>query len=358
MSQPQSAVVAERIAFDDLDAAIDYCYEQGWTDGLPVVPPSEARVQQLIDYVGRDPMEVLGVVPPRQGVATLEAVATNAVMAGCTPELFPVVLAALDAVLDPILNLNGVQATTHICAPLVIVSGPAVQELGFNSKDGVFGGGSRANASVGRALRLVMWNIGGGRPGEIDKSTFGHPGKYAYCIAEDADANPWEPMHVEYGVAASASAVTVFACEAPHSISDHVNTTTEGVLTSVSDAMATIGNNNMYMGGQTLLVIGPEHAEIIRRDGWSRAQVREFVHEQARRPVGDLAKGGFGVGRGRSSWPASVDPEDEKSMVPVTPTPEDILVTVAGGSGRFSACCPGWGDLGGFAVTREISFPG
>jgi hypothetical protein len=351
---PNPTAPAARIDFDDLDAAIEHCYAQGWTDGLPVIPPTEQRVQRLIDYVRREPSEVVGVIPPARGVATIEKVAINAAMAGCLPEHFPVVLAALEAMLDPVFNLNGVQATTHMCAPLVVVSGPAVRALGFNSREGVFGGGWRANAGVGRAVRLVLWNIGGGKPGVNDKATFGHPGKYAFCIAEDPELCPWPPLHAERGVPAGESAVTVFACEGPHNISDYRNDTPEGILAVIADSLSTLGNNVMDHGGQMLVCLGQEHTRVVAREGWSRADVRRFLFERARRPMADLLRSGRGTAR---EWPPGFDASDPAALAPVVNSPDDFLVTVAGGPGPHSVACPGWGHYGGFFVTRRIALP-
>ena len=208
---------ARSFEFHSLEDAVEFIYAQGWTDGLPIVPPTSLAIQRMLDYLGRDSEEVVGVVPPKNGAATIEKIAINCVMAGCRPEYGPVVIAALEAMLEPAFNLYGVQGTTHCCAPLVIVSGPVVKELEFNYRENVFGGGSRANATVGRAIRLILWNIGSGYPGKVDMATLGHPGKYTYCIAEDPEQNPWEPLHVERGLEAGESGVTVLACESPPS---------------------------------------------------------------------------------------------------------------------------------------------
>ncbi len=219
-------LVSESLSLDDYDEAVELFFERGWTDGLPVVLPTRRRVEAMIAHVGRDPQESLGPVPPKGGEATIEKLAINAVMGGCRPEHFPVALAAMEAMMDPAHNLNGVSQTTHMCVSLIIVNGPIARELGFNSRDGVFGNGYRANAAVGRAARLALWNLGGAVPWDTDKSTLSHPGEYAFCIAEEEEDNPWPPLHVERGCAPGSDAVTVFACEGPHSIfcygnSDH-----------------------------------------------------------------------------------------------------------------------------------------
>ena len=183
----------------DIESAVELCYQNKWTDGLPVVPPTRGAIERIIAHLKRAPDEVVGIVPPRNGVATIEKIAINCVMAGCRPEYVPVVIAAIEAMLEERFNLNGVQTTTHVCAPLCMVSGPAVRTLGFNTKEGSFGHGCRAAATIGRAIRLILWNVGGGYPGEPCKTTLGHPGYFSFCVAEDQDSNPWEPLHVERG---------------------------------------------------------------------------------------------------------------------------------------------------------------
>src|SRR3990167_939490 len=167
----------------DVESAIEFCYQQRWTDGLPVVPPTRGATERIIEYLRRDPKDVIGIIPPRNGVATIEKIAVNSVMAGCKPEYVPFVIAAIEAMLEERFNLNGVQTTTHCCAPIVIVSGPAVKKLGFNTKEGAFGHGCRPSATIGRAVRLILWNIGGGYPGEPCKTTLGHPGNFSFCVA-------------------------------------------------------------------------------------------------------------------------------------------------------------------------------
>ncbi len=327
------------------------CFDRGWTDGLPVVPPTVERVGAML--AGRDPRSVVAVVPPLGGVATLEKIAVNAVMAGCLPLYFPVVVAALRAVAHPAFNLAGVQATTHVAAPILIVSGPVVERMGLNAGYNVFGPGTRANATIGRALSLMLRNLGGAIPGQVDMSTFGQPGKYTCCIAERRDRDPWEPFHASRGFPAESSALTAFAGEAPKSIV--ASNYAEGILLTAADTMATIGSANLHLMGQMLFVVGPEHAGTLGRSGWSRRAVQESLFEHARRRVRDLRRmQTYSEDVRRRFWPASIDPANDDALVPIVRRPEDILVTVAGGdAGRFSVCCPGWGD-GGEAVTVPI----
>jgi hypothetical protein len=342
---------ADRVEVGSFDEALEICYDNGWTDGLPVIPPTEDRVAKLLTGVGRDRYEIIGPVPPRGGVATVETVAINAAMAGCLPPHLPVVLAALEAMLEPRFNLNGVQATTHINVPLLIVGGPIVRDLGFNSKLGVFGGGNRSNAAVGRAIRLVLLNLGGGSPLQLDRATFGHPGKYAYCIAEDLDENPWAPLHstLASDIAPEDSAVTVFSCEAPHNIVDTDNSTPEGLLWVIAASMTKIGGTNTRTGGECLVVLAPERARRLRASGWSRQDVQQYLFDHASVSVERLR-------RAKSPRLNSHSPEwdEAHAEVKVYKRPEDIHIMVAGGPGPHAVWCPGWGNLGGFAISKPI----
>src|SRR4051812_27651361 len=242
---------------DDLESAVELCFKEKWTDGLPVVPPTRGPIERILAYLRRDANEVVGIVPPRNGVATIEKIAINCVMAGCKPEYVPIVIAALEAMLEERFNLNGVQTTTHACAPLVMVSGPAVRQLGFNTREGALGHGCRASATIGRAVRLVLWNIGGGYPGEPCKTTLGHPGYFSYCVAEDADANPWEPLSVERGFSIDDTVVTVTAAAAPMPVATGAGySPAEDVLYLIADSIATLGSNNIT-GGDMVLAMCP-----------------------------------------------------------------------------------------------------
>lgn len=351
---------AERVEAQDWDEAMEIVYQRGWTDGLPVVIPTETKVVKMLEGVGRSPLDVIGKIPPRNGIATLEKIAINCVMAGCLPEYLPVVVSAIQAMLDESFNLNGVQTTTHCVAPLCIVSGPVVKELAFNCEDGVFGGGSRANATVGRAIRLILWNIGGAFPGKLDRATLGHPGKYTYCIAENQDANPWEPLHVERGLRPEQSAATVFGCEAPHHVRTGPAGTGFATLTCIADSMSTLGSNVIYGGGQMLVVVGPRAAMTLANEGWTKREVKEFIFENARKPASKLKRVAAATSDeigGAPRWPKWLDPADDEAMFPVMRKPEDIHITVAGGWGAglaFCAICPGWGVHGGHAQTRAV----
>ena len=244
---------------EDYEQAVETFYERGWTDGLPVVLPTRKLVEAMIAGSGRNRDESLGPIPPKGGEATIEKLAINAVMGGCKPEHFPIVIAAIGAMLDPEHNLNGLSQTTHPCVSLTIVNGPIGKALNFNSRDGVFGNGYRANAVVGRGIRLALWNLGGAVPWDTDKATMSHPGEYTFCIAEEEEDNPWTPFHEERGSAPGSNAVTVFACEGPNSIV--CLGTPEQMLHVLTDSICTLGNVNVHVGGQMLVVINPLSAE-------------------------------------------------------------------------------------------------
>jgi len=340
-------------AADDLEV----WFERGVTDGLPVVPPSRARVDAMLATTSRAPTELVAEVPPNFGRATVEKLAVNAVMAGCRPEYFPVVLAVIEAACDPAFNLHGQSGTTNAASPLVILNGPVRGRLGVNCAAGVFGPGFRANATIGRALRLVMINLGGTRAGQISMSTMGHPGRYTYCIGEHEEVSPWEPLHVERGFAADDSTVTLFSGESPFMVNDHLSRSAPQLAASLGWSAAGIWNHKSFpLYGHTLFVIGPEHARTFAAEGWSKARLRAFLYETVRRPAGELVPGPDGAETGRlKDLLAGRTPAER---IPKFPSPEEIVVVVAGGTaGRFSAVVPGWmgGEMGSRLVTRRIA---
>ncbi len=334
-------------SFDDI---ADRLYVWGWTDGLPVVPPTRTRVNRMLEASGVDPNTEIGVVPPMFGRATIEKIAINAVMAGCRPEYFPVVIAAVEAVLSPAYALEGRQTTTHAGSPMIIVNGPIADELAINYGVGCMGSGWRANASIGRALRLVLTNIGGARAGIVDSATHGHPGKYSFCIAENERLTPWESLHVERGFAKEESTVTVIHTEAPHSINDARSKTARGLMTTVVSTICTLGGNNVYYQGQPVLVLGPEHANLLAREGWRKRDVKAFVHEFARQPARLVRGRGMEIGR---EFPAWIDLADDNATVPITEHPDDLVVVVSGGGGPKSMCVPTSGRQS-LSVTKAI----
>ena len=331
---------AKTFRLDGSYAAINRLYqERGWTDGLPIVPPAEEDVREFLRFTDRDPRDVIAVLPPRQGEATVERIAVNAVMAGCKPEYLPVVITAVEALADPAFNLDSVQATTHPVAPLMIVNGPIARELGIQAGYNAFGQGFRANMTIGRAVRLLLMNVGGGLPGTGDRATQGSPAKIAYCVAENEAENPWEPLHVEHGFPAEVSTVTTMGCEGPHNIQDHYSYTGVGILKIIAGAMGQAGSNNLLAFGYPLLSLGPEHATTIARDGYTKRQVKEFIFEHARFPLGRL---GEEYRRLHIDQRRAVDSPD--TLLPIVRSPDDISVIVVGGAGKHACWQPTFGD--------------
>ncbi|HEV8437596.1 MAG TPA: hypothetical protein VGT40_05840 [Methylomirabilota bacterium] len=336
---PQPDDSAPMATLDERDVYAEFVGRQ-WCDGLPIIPPTRDRVDAMLAGARADGGTSIGPMPPLWGECTIEKLAVNAVMAGCEAAHFPVLVAAVQAMLDPGFNLYGVQATTHPVAPLAIVSGPAAGAIGVHAGAGLFGPGFRANATIGRAIRLVLMNVGGAWPGRHDMATQGSPAKFSYVIAEREDATPWESLHVALGFEAEQSVVTVYGGEPPHNVNDHVSTTAAGILNNVSDVAATLGSNVgwYFSQSQLLVVLGPEHAATIAADGFSRADVQRFVFEHARLPLARLRLGGMW---GMHDWPLWMQKvTDDSARLPLVPTPDDVLVMVAGGSGKHSAVVP------------------
>jgi hypothetical protein len=324
---------------------VEYYYERGFSDGLPVVPPTQEKVDEIVARLGGDASFVEARIAPRWGDLTREVLAINMVMAGCKPEYTPVVLAAVRALTDQAFNLNGVQATTHVASPLLIVNGPIAREIGMNGGVNAFGSGNRANATIGRALRLIMLNVGGGWPGDLDKSTLGHPGKYTYCVTENEAQSPLAPYHVEHGYKPEDSTVFVMAAEAPHSVTNHISNDPEGILDTMCSAMSTIASNSAVLGGHIAVVLGLEHAQTIGKHGWSRADVRNYLFQNHGNRFIDLAYGHrYGKVYNRN-LPKYYKREDN-TRIPIIHSPENIHLFVMGGeAGRFSVLIPGWGHM-------------
>lgn len=332
----------------DPEAWADYAEEQGWSDGLPLVPPTEAAVARMLEACRGD-NEPFPPVTPRQVVPTLRSLAANAVMAGCRPEYFPVVLAALRGVLAPEYNLHGTLATTHSCAPMLLVNGPLRHALGINCGSNCFGQGWRANAAIGRALGLILLNVGGGKPAVMDRSTFGSPAKYSFCFGENQEESPWAPYHVRRGFDAEDSVVTVMSAEPNHNLNDHGSTTGEGLLTTFAGAIASPAANTVYAKGPYLVAFGPEHAATLGRDGWTVEAIQQFLYDRARVPVSQVSRENQAIYEESGHTP-------QDGFYKVAPTPQDIHVLVAGGPGKHSAWIPSFG--GTAAVSVRVKPPG
>lgn len=334
---------------DSPEGMYDLMAANDWGDGLPVVPPTVERVDRLLQHYPGSADEVLAVLPPRMGRATVRIAAINAVMAGCPPEVFPVVCAALRALGQPQFNLRGVQATTHSVAIMLIVHGRIAADTGFNAGFGAMGPGNRANATTGRALRLILLHCAGGRPGTGDASTQGAPSKYTFCFAENATASPWPSYPVSLGLRA-ASAVTVAGVEGPHNAHDMWSTEPHMVFDKLASVMTTLGSNNAAVADSEFFVLlCPEHAQLAAQDGWTRRDVQLYLHHRARLQMG-LRRTHFGPnGPMRIRWAKSLR-DDE--LVPMTLDPDDIHILVAGGAGKHSCIIPAWGSM-----SRSVTLP-
>ncbi|MEM7287803.1 MAG: hypothetical protein AAF480_15740 [Actinomycetota bacterium] len=330
---------------DDPVAVMDAYAARGWGDGLPLVPPTAGRVDAMLDALGDvDPDEVIAALPPRDGEATRRMIAVNAVLAGCAPAQLPVLVSAVRAIARDETNLRGVNATTHPVAPLLIVHGDIAATAGFNCGLGAFGPGNRANATTGRALRLILLHIAGAHPGPGDASTQGSPAKYGFCVAENVDASPWGGFAASVGVEAD-SAVTVHFGEGPHNFHDMESQDPERILAKCASAMTTTGQNNACISqGEYFVALCPEHAMVCSDHGWSRADVSGFLWEHARMPVDEL-RDAFDL----LAWADWMRDLPDGAMAPMTESAANIRVFVAGGAGKHSCVMPSWG------MTRSVT---
>lgn len=334
----------------ELSDVVDFYDAEGWTDGLPIIPPTENAVAAMLEYTDLPPDHPVGRIPATRAQATVLHVAINAVMAGCRPQYFPVVLAAIRGIAHPDFNTYGIQATTNPVAVLVLVNGPIADELEFNGGGNCLGQGFRANATVGRAVRLVMMNIGGGRPQTMDKSTQGQPGKYGMCIAENEAESPWLPFHVERGYDIETSAVSVISVTGTQNILDLASRTATGILRTFSSACATVGHQNVQLGGGPLIIFCPEHAQILAEGGFTKQDVREFLYENCRVRISDFPPETLN-GMVRHRRPLRYRAENPDAMVPLADSPADIQIVVAGGPGPHSVVSPSFGEATMVPVT-------
>lgn len=318
----------------DVEQVSNEFYIKNQTDGLPIIPPTKSRVDKFLKYSDLKPEDVIAILPPKRGKATLEKVAINSVMAGCLPNFMPVVRHVVKAVSPEKFNLPAINATTHPIAICTILNGPISRELAVNSGAGCLGPGNIANATIGRALRLCMINLAGAVPGIGDHATMGSPAKYSFCFAEAESESPWEPLQVERGYKSGVSTVTVMAAEAPQNVNDHRSTTAEDLLDTIVHTAAVAGCNNSHVPGEILLIMGPEHVKTVAADGWTKEDVKRYVHENAQVSVGLGDRGGRKLDE---QWIT------DDGMVRITRSPEDVVLTVAGGPGRHSMIVPGFG---------------
>jgi hypothetical protein len=347
LKAPSASFEAE----EDFDAINALYLDRGWGDGLPIVPPTAERVERMLAWCDRAWEEPIAKIAPRYGEATPLRLAGNAVMAGCRPEYFPLYMLAIEAMCEEPFNLYGVQATTHLCAPLVIVNGPVGREIGLNSGHNAFGPGTPSNATIGRAIRLALLNIGGALPGSGDMSTFGAPSKFSYCVAENEAASPWEPLHVERGFPVDATTVTVIGAECPHNVNDHESLSAEGILTTIAGTMALTGSNDTYYDAQPVVVMGPEHAKTVADGGYSKAGAKRFLQEHATTPLGRFSKENI-ERRFRTTLKDRYGNAPLDTPIPAVQRAENLIIAVIGGAGKHSAYIPTFGATK--AVTRAL----
>lgn len=350
------ALQSDRIVLPDiLEEIEDKFYREGATDGLPIIPPTPERVMKMIEFNKLDPKQVIAIIPPQNGEATVEKIAINAVMAGCRPEYLPVIIAAVEAMTAEGFDLFGVQATTHPCGMWTLVNGPIAKKLDINSGSGAMGPGWRANATIGRAVRLILLNVGGAHPGKVDKATQGTPAKFSFCFAENEEASPWEPFHVERGFKPTDSTVTVLGLEGPHDINGQDSQSATSFLRIVASSIMSPGSSNFrFVTGSDLVVcIGPDHASIVARDGLSKNDIREYLFKTAR-VTHDLINEENLIARKKT--PVQYG-EFGDQPIPVVLAKENILIVVVGGSGLHSTWMPSWGGPKHRAVTKLIRIP-
>ena len=347
----ETGLRARRVPLDADADDVEACFERGWTDGLPVVPPTPERILRMLAGTTRPPDDIVGAVPPDYAECTVEKVAINAVLAGCKPEYMPVVLAALEAALDPGFTLHGILCSTCFTAPLVIVNGPMARRIGMNAGLNVLGQGNRANATIGRALNLIVRNVGGGRPGEIDRSTFGAPSKYTFCFAEDESDEEWEPLSVSRGIPRGTSAVTLFQGEGVQGVLDQRSRTPEQLTKSLAACLLAVCHPKICEWAHAVLLLSPEHYAIYREAGWGRTRITDALLEATTRPLDEVARGADGLAEG-------VPDSEARRRVPKFPPGGLLLARAGGAAGLYSAILAGW--PGGRAwqhshpITREI----
>lgn len=344
------SLAARRLELGDEEDDIEACFDRGWSDGLPVVPPTELRVIRMLAGTSRDSAEVIGDVPPDYAPCTIEKIAINAVMAGCKPEYLPVVITAVEAALQDEFCMHGLLATTYFSGPLVIVNGPIARAIGMNSGGNALGQGNRANSTIGRALQLVIRNVGGGKPGGVDRAALGNPGKHTFCFAEDESGSCWESLAEEKGFGKDVSTVTLFAADGVQGIVDQKSRTPESLARSFAAGLRVASHPKMVMAADAFLVVSPEHERVFREANWSKLRLKEELGKLLMIPGSELVRGAGGIEEGL--------PEKFSDQTLPKFREGGLGIVRAGGSaGLFSAIIAGWGasgSTGSVPVTREI----
>ena len=324
-------------------------FSRGFTDGLPVVPPTPERVMRMLSGTTRDPQEVVAIAPPDLVELTVEKIAINAVMAGCLPEYLPWVIAAVEAICTDEYNIHGVLATTMPVGPVIICNGPGARAIGMNSGVNVLGQGNRANLTIGRAVQLIIRNVGGGRPGEVDRAAHGHPGKLSFCFAEDELGSPFTSLAVSRGFDATQNTVTVFTGEGPRCVVDQLAREPEQLAQSLAVCLRTVHHPKLPFAFDAVLVLGPEHARVFAQAGWSRERVLQEVHDRLQMPGAEIVRGAGGMAEG-------VQEAFKDATLPKFRPGGLMLVHAGGPAGLFSAIIGGWvnGAAGSDPVTKVV----
>jgi hypothetical protein len=345
-----SGFASRKVDFASAEDEVEAMYDRGWSDGLPLVPPTEERVARMLGGTTRDRHDVVAIVPPNLVECSVEKVAINAVMAGCKPEYLPVILTAVEAACTDEFNMHGVLCTTMPVGPIVLVNGPIREAIGMNSGGNVLGQGNRANATIGRALQLVVRNVGGGEPGGIDKAAHGGPHKIGLCFAEDEAGSPWESYAESQGFTASQNTVTLFAGDGPRCVVDQLTRDADGLAKSLAMNLVANIHPKIIIGMDTMVVIGPEHAQRFADAGWSKQQVHDAILEHTVRDTDSLVRGADGVAEGLPDQFAG------QRLPKFRPDGGLIIVFAGGEAGLFSAIMNGWvnGNTGSRPITREI----
>ncbi len=344
-----STLTSRRVDVADAEDEFEAMFDRGWTDGLPVVPPTEQRVMRMLTGTTRQPTDVVAIVPPDLVEITVEKVAINAVMAGCKPEYLPWVIAALEAVCNDTFNIHGVLATTMPVGPVIVCNGPGTRAIGMNSGMNVFGQGNRANLTIGRAVQLIIRNIGGGRPGEVDRATHGNPGKLSFCFAEDELGTPWTTLSESRGISRTTDAITVFPGEGPRCVVDQLARDPESLTNTFAACLRTLHNPKSVLAFDAIVVMGPEHARVYADAAWDRDRVLNEIHARLQIPGSELIRGANGIAEGVPTHLSGM-------TLPKFRPGGLLLVHAGGGAGLFSAIIGGWanGDIGSQPVTREV----
>jgi hypothetical protein len=344
-----SVLRSRRVDVAEAEDEMEAMFARGWSDGLPVVPPTEERVLRMLTGTTRSPDDVVAVVPPDLVEVTVEKVAINAVMAGCRPEYLPWVLAGVEAVCTDEFNIHGVLATTMPVGPVIICNGPGTRAIGMNSGVNVLGQGNRANLTIGRAVQLVIRNVGGGRPGEVDRATHGNPGKIAFCFPEDELGSPFTSLAVSRGVEPGTDAVTVFPGEGPRCVVDQLARDPDSLANTFAACLRTLHNPKAILAFDAILVIGPEHARVFADAGWDRERVLAEIHQRLLIPGSDLIRGAHGIAEG-------IPVHLRDATFPKFREGGILLVHAGGGAGLFSTIIGGWanGAVGSQPVTVNV----